>query len=160
MDSSKNIGWRIWAWAKLVKVWASLRWSDLQAMVPGEMTLHEGLLTTILRRTKTTGAAFFEDRRWLTEGFDLLKGYGYGLQPGLPDAPAEGERPAGEEDGYLCGRDGGYRRAAGYGRRRSGSGTQREGAPPHLAGPQADPPSDRGLLGRWKPEGSDIYMRA
>ena len=42
MDSSKNIGWRIWAWAKLVKVWASLRWSDLQAMVPGEMTLQEG----------------------------------------------------------------------------------------------------------------------
>ena len=29
------VGWRIWAWAKLVKTWASLRWSDLQAMISG-----------------------------------------------------------------------------------------------------------------------------
>ena len=38
------IGWRIWAWAKLVKVWASLRWSDLQAIIPAELSLVEGSL--------------------------------------------------------------------------------------------------------------------
>ena len=34
IDVGHATGWRIWAWAKLVKVWASLRWSDLQAIIP------------------------------------------------------------------------------------------------------------------------------
>ena len=32
--SGPATGCRIWAWAKLVKVWASLRWSDLEAIIP------------------------------------------------------------------------------------------------------------------------------
>ena len=36
-DVGHATGWRIWAWAKLVKVWASLRWSDLQAIIPAEL---------------------------------------------------------------------------------------------------------------------------
>ena len=47
--------WRIWAWIKLVKVWASLRWSDVQAILPQELHLIEGRLSTILRRTKDLG---------------------------------------------------------------------------------------------------------
>eukprot|EP00439_Symbiodinium_sp_Y106_P058225 s6478_g8.t1 len=54
-DVGHATGWRIWAWAKLVKVWASLRWSDLQAIIPAELSLVEGRLTTVLRRTKTSG---------------------------------------------------------------------------------------------------------
>ena len=42
--------------AKLVKVWGSLRWSDLQAIIPGELSLVEGRLVTTLRRTKTSGS--------------------------------------------------------------------------------------------------------
>ena len=38
-DVGHATGWRIWAWAKLVKVWASLRWSDLQAIIPAELSL-------------------------------------------------------------------------------------------------------------------------
>ena len=40
---------------KLVKVWASLRWSDVQAILPEELRLIEGRLTTTLRKTKTSG---------------------------------------------------------------------------------------------------------
>ena len=50
-DVGHATGWRIWAWAKLVKIWASLRWSDLQAIIPAELALVEGRLTTVLRRT-------------------------------------------------------------------------------------------------------------
>ena len=53
MDDMYAVGWRIWAWIKLVKVWASLRWSDIQAILRQELRLIEGRLTTILRRTKT-----------------------------------------------------------------------------------------------------------
>ena len=55
MDDSEPTGLRVYAWAKLVKVWASLRWSDLQAIRPGELKLVEGRLATTLRRTKTSG---------------------------------------------------------------------------------------------------------
>ena len=37
IDVGHATGWRIWAWAKLVKVWASLRWSDLQAIISAEL---------------------------------------------------------------------------------------------------------------------------
>ena len=36
------------------KVWGSLRWSDLQAIIPAELALVEGRLVTTLRRTKTS----------------------------------------------------------------------------------------------------------
>ena len=64
----------------------SWRWSDLQAMIPGEISVVEGrLFSSLLRRTKTTGAtrrikelpvaiserAFFD---WLVV-FGLLKGH-------------------------------------------------------------------------------------
>ena len=34
LDELTALGWRIWAWVKLIKVWASLRWSDVQAIIP------------------------------------------------------------------------------------------------------------------------------
>ena len=85
LDVGHATGWRIWAWAKLVKVWASLRWSDLQAIIPPELALVEGRLTTVLRRTKTSGPsrrikelpvaisedAYFLRSTWLGVGFDL-----------------------------------------------------------------------------------------
>ena len=78
LDDSEPTGLRVYAWAKLVKVWASLRWSDLQAIRPGELKLVEGQLVTTLRRTKTSGP----NRRikemplcvaWLKIGFELLQ---------------------------------------------------------------------------------------
>ena len=87
VDDMFAVGWRIWAWIKLVKVWASLRWSDVQAIIPQELYLIEGRLTTILRRTKTSGPnrqvkelpvcvserAYFAKPKWIKTGFDLLQ---------------------------------------------------------------------------------------
>ena len=42
VDENEPTGLRVYAWAKLVKAWASLRWSDLQAIRPGELKLVEG----------------------------------------------------------------------------------------------------------------------
>ena len=41
MDEMFAVGWRIWAWLKLVKVW-------VQAILPGVLRMIEGRLTTIL----------------------------------------------------------------------------------------------------------------
>ena len=117
LDLEVAVGWRIWAWAKLLKVWGSLRWSDLQAMIPGEMSMVEGGLSTILRRTKTTGAnrrikelpvciserVFFEDPTWLAVGFSLLNQGPSGRPAALSPAQDKGERGPREEDGYLRG---------------------------------------------------------
>ena len=85
LDDSEPTGLRIYAWAKLVKVWASLRWSDLQAIRSGELKLVEGRLVTTLRRTSgpnrrikemplgVSEAAFFENPSWLRIGFELLQ---------------------------------------------------------------------------------------
>ena len=87
VDENEPTGLRVYAWAKLVKAWASLRWSDLQAIRPGELRLVEGRLVTTLCRTKTSGpnrrikemplcvsdAAFFENPAWLKVGFELLQ---------------------------------------------------------------------------------------
>ena len=50
MDEMYAVGWQVWAWIKLVKVWASWRWWDVQAILPEELRLIEGRLTTMLRR--------------------------------------------------------------------------------------------------------------
>ena len=83
IDVGHATGWRIWAWAKLVKVWASLRWSDLQAIIPAELSLVEGRLTTVQtsgpsRRVKELPVAisehaYFFRSTWLRVGFDLLR---------------------------------------------------------------------------------------
>ena len=50
------IGWRVWACAKLLKVWASLiKVVRLQAIIRAELVLVEGRLVTTLSRTKTSG---------------------------------------------------------------------------------------------------------
>ena len=86
VDPGHAIGWRVWAWAKLVKIWESLRWSHLQAIISAELSFLEGRLATVLRRTKTSGPnrrvkelplaiseqGCFVERTWLKVGCDLL----------------------------------------------------------------------------------------
>ena len=71
-DVGHATGWRIWAWAKLLGL---------------ATVLVEGRLTTVLRRTKTSGPsrptkelpvaisehAYFLRTTWLRVGFDLLR---------------------------------------------------------------------------------------
>ena len=46
LDENEVVGIRVYAWAKLFKSWASLRWSDIQAIKPIELRLEEGRLFT------------------------------------------------------------------------------------------------------------------
>ena len=113
-----------------------------------------GRLTTILRRTKTTGLAAGEKnfwrrcRRkpssrttaWLLEGSNLLKKYaGYKrdyLLPRLKDGVLEKKMAI-----PICGRDGRFGRATGLVR------AQREISATYRPQPEAHSPADRDMLG-------------
>ena len=87
LDEGEPSALRVMAWIKLLKSWACLRWSDLQATTPSELQLTEGRLATVLRKTKPSGpnkrvkelpacvskAAFYEDPKWLEAGFQPLR---------------------------------------------------------------------------------------
>ena len=174
LDDTEPTGLRVYAWAKLVKVWASLRWSDLQAIRPGELKLVEGRLVTTLRRTKTSGpnrrikemplcvseAAFFENPAWLKIGFELLQwlatfGRDY-LLPKLKPNFAVFEKKMAEYADVVAVSAAILQRAGipAIAQRFWTEHSERSVLPTGLSvlgvtGPEKD------LLGRWKPEGSD-----
>ena len=179
MDDSEPTGLRVYAWAKLVKVWA-----DFQAIRPGKLKLVEGRLATTLRRTKTSGpnrrikemplcvseAAFFENPDWLKIGFELLQWLAtfsrdY-LLPKLKPDFAVFEKKMAEEYADVAAVS-----AAILILQRTGMPAIVQGfwtehsersvtvLPTGLgvlsvSGPEKD------FLGRWKPEGSDTYARS
>ena len=117
VDPGQAIGWRVWAWAKLVKVWGSLRWSDLQAIIPAELSLVEGRLVTTLRRTKTSGPSrrvrevavaiseYAFKRSWLQEGFSLRQHANYKRDYLMPRLKADGAlepKPASYADAMVA----------------------------------------------------------
>ena len=55
LDDGEPSALKIFGWVKLLKTWASLRWSDLQAIKPADLRLTDGRLATTLRKTKTSG---------------------------------------------------------------------------------------------------------
>ncbi|CAL1173513.1 unnamed protein product [Cladocopium goreaui] len=180
------MGTRAVAWIKLFKIWASLRWDDIQKVVPKELKYYAGRMTTILRITKTTGPtkrvqelpvcvsehAYVTSPFWLKTGFDLFKTY------------------ANFERDYMLpklNRDwSSFRRSmATYNDVTSYSSYVRKAAKrPGTTEPLLDPSlstfwtehseratlptglallrtakEERDMLGRWKPDGSDTYIR-
>ena len=178
MDDMYAVGWRIWAWIELVKVWASLRWSDIQAILPQELSLLEGRLTTILRRMKTSGPnrqvkelpvcvserAYFAKPAWIKTGFDLLQFHvrykrDY-LMPRLKGNGALDNRMASYGDAMVA--TAGLLGAMNLPQVTQGYWTEhseRAVIPTNLSVLEA-PPVDKDILGRWKPEGSDTYARS
>ena len=55
-DESVEVYVRGFAWFKLVKLWAGMRWSDTVGLPPSSLRLDSRGLTGSLDRTKTTGA--------------------------------------------------------------------------------------------------------
>ena len=80
-----DMGLRVIAWTKLVKVWGGLRFDELQKINPENLSMVCGRMTTTLRVTKTSGPgkrvqelpvcvsehAYIWDATWLKAGFDL-----------------------------------------------------------------------------------------
>ena len=187
LDSGMNMGIRITAWVKLLKLWGCLRYDDLQRISPSELKYTLGRLSTILRVTKTSGPtkrvqelpvviteeAYLNRPEWLKVGFDLLK-KGAPLErdyllPKLSDTMSDFvPKMATYND---------MRVYAGYFRRLvklPGSRvtlfplelvsfwtehSERATVPTGLAiiGSRKE---ERDMLGRWRPEGSDTYIRA
>ena len=179
LDDSEPTGLRVCAWAKLVKAWASLRWSDLQATRPGELRLVEGRLVTMLRRTKTSGptrrikemplcvseAAFFENTAWLKVGFELLQWLAtfsrdYLLPKLKPNFAVFEKKMAEYADvvavsAAILQRAGIPAIAQGFWTEHSERAVLLTGLSVlGVTGPEKD------LLARWKPEGSDTYARS
>ena len=169
LDDSEPTGLRVYAWAKLVKVWASLRWSDLQGIRPGELKLVEGRWVTTLRRTKTSGpnrrikemplcvseAAFFENPAWLKIGFELLQWLAtFGrdcLLPKLKPNFAVFEKKMAEYADVVA--------VLAAILQRAGIPAERSVLPTGLSVLKVTAP-EKHLLQRWKPEGSDTYARS
>eukprot|EP00435_Cladocopium_sp_Y103_P068303 s951_g31.t1 len=185
-DESIVLGLRVVSWVKLVKLWGSLRWDDVQKIVPKELKYFGGRMTTILRTTKTTGPtkrvqelpvcisehAFISSPFWLKTGFDLVKKHAafardY-LLPKLNDS-LTGFRRAMATYNDISSYSAHVRRTL----RRPGfqdevihsvmstfwtEHSERATLPTGLALLQA-PKDERDMLGRWKPDGSDTYLR-
>lgn len=185
-DESQRIGFRLVAWVKLVKLWATLRWDDVQKIIPKELKFYGGRMTTILRTTKTSGPskrvqelpvcvsehAFVSNPFWLKTGFDLFKKHApFGRDYLLPKLNDEWsafrkvmasyndisayssrvrrrlKRP-GEDDCII------HPVLAAFWTEHS----ERATVPTGLALLRAQK-EERDMLGRWKPDGSDTYIR-
>ena len=180
------LGLRAIAWVKLVKVWGALRWDDIQKVNPKELKYYAGRMTTTLRYTKTTGPtkrvqelpvcisehAYVTTPFWLKTGFDLFK----------READFDRDYMLPKLNGEFTG----FRRVmANYNDVTSYSAmvrrmAKRPGSDVHLIHPvlasfwtehseRATLPTglallrasrdERDMLGRWKPDGSDTYIR-
>ena len=185
-DEKRRLGYRVVAWIKLVKLWASLRWDDIQRINPKELKYYGGRMTTILRITKTTGPskrvqelpvcvsehAFISSPFWLKTGFDLIKQHASFDRDYL--LPKLNENWSGfRRIMALYGDISAY--SAQVRRKAVRPGTEvalihpvisafwtehseRATLPTGLALLQA-PREERDMLGRWKPDGSDTYVR-
>eukprot|EP00435_Cladocopium_sp_Y103_P069617 s20_g33.t1 len=185
-DDTKRIGYRIVAWIKLVKLWGCLRWDDIQKINPKELKYYGGRMTTILRTTKTTGPtkriqelpvcvaehAFISSPFWLKTGFDLLRQHAnFNRNYLLPKVNEDwsGFRRVMAMYGDISSYSAKVRRKllrpgldtpiihpelAAYWTEHS----ERATLPTGLALLQT-PREERDMLGRWKPDGSDTYVR-
>ena len=185
-DDTLRVGLRLVAWIKLVKLWASLRWDDVQRIVPKELKYYGGRMTTILRSTKTTGPskrvqelpvcvsenAYIARALWLKTGFDLLKKHApferdY-LMPKL-NVEWSGFRKVMASYNDISSYSARIRRKL----KRPGKlepmihpvlapfwteHSERATIPTGLALLRTQK-EERDMLGRWKPDGSDTYIR-
>ena len=87
MDVRAPVGRRLCAWFKLIKLWASLRFSDAAQLRSRNIRVYEGRMEGILTQTKTMGAgkrvrelplhisenAYVDEATWLETGYALWK---------------------------------------------------------------------------------------
>eukprot|EP00435_Cladocopium_sp_Y103_P060801 s2357_g22.t1 len=185
-NESLVLGMRLIAWIKLVKIWASLRWDDVQKIIPKELKYYAGRMTTVLRITKTSGPtkriqelpvcvserSFVTSPFWLKTGFDLFKEHAsFERDYLLPKLNKEwsGFRRSMALYNDISSYSAYVRKAA----KRPGTSvslidaalatfwtehSERATVPTGLALLRVHK-DERDMLGRWKPDGSDTYIR-
>ena len=184
VDSAVPFEVRVCAWFKLIKMWASMRFDDAAHLKTSEIRYYDGQLIGMMHQSKTTGAgkrvrelpiyiardAYVVHGDWLAVGFDLVKlrmprdrvyvfpeGCFYGSAYGsahvsYAEAVAGSSRVLSLLEGYK-----GPLIPSGWERFWS-EHSERATLPSGLAALGVEK-SDRDLLGRWCPEGSDVYVR-
>lgn len=184
MDEEQSHCMRAGAWMKLVKIWASLRFDDMAHMRSEMFTLYEGKFSGLMKRTKTTGAGkrvkelpFFVSEEawvahpsWMEKGLEALgraRGGDYELV--VPMGTSSGSAVnavmpyqeavawSGEVMREMVGA-GGHKLVPEGWERFWTEHSERSTMTSCLAA-LGTPKPDRDLLGRWKPEGSDQYVR-
>lgn len=177
---------RVVCWVKLLKIWGSLRYDCHTHMKPQDILLASNGLSTTLRRTKTTGGprrvaelpvhvstnAYLYKSGWLHKGFKLLQQLApferdYLLPCGSRDLQSTLKQMARYEDAAGAGAavlrdlenfDGSqkliHHDLAPFWTEHS----ERNLLPSTLVFLDVEK-SKRDMVGRWRPEGSDTYMR-
>ena len=186
LDQDRPVYLRCVAWVRLVKTWATLRYDCHTHISPADIRFYEGRLTVTLRHSKTTGAnkrvselpvivseyAFIRDPTWLERGFELLRSVAPFRRDYLLPAPTSNwSGMIKKMASYEVAASAGQALLADLRRTNDGSPllpsetvpfftehSERATAPSILATLNVQK-SDRDLLGRWCPEGSDTYMR-
>ena len=177
---------QVGAWIRLVKIWASLRFDDVAHLKQSMLKSYEGKLSGLMRRTKTTGAgkrvkelplhvskeAWVKHPDWLTKGMVALGKITGGPSELLVPAGTSIGNPS--DDRVMT-----YQEAvawstcvmdtmeAEHGGKLIPDGwsqfwtehSERATMASCLASIGVPKP-ERDLLGRWKPEGSDQYVRS
>eukprot|EP00435_Cladocopium_sp_Y103_P041334 s1729_g11.t1 len=187
LDTELSVGMRIMAWVKLLKIWGALHYDDLQKINPSQLHLTGGRLTTTLRVTKTSGPgkrvqelpvciseyAYAWDPAWIEQGFHLLKTHaGFERDYLLPKLT---DNWGGFQQKYAT-----YQDVTSYSchlRKRLSSyydfsaifpedlasfwteHSERATLPTALAMLGVEG-SKRDMVGRWKPDASDTYIRS
>ena len=182
IDAATPLEVRVCAWFKLIKLWGSLRFDDAAHLKTTELRFYDGQLVGMMHQTKTTGAgkrvrelpifiakdAYVLHDDWLAVGYDLVKlkmprervfvfpeGCFYGTAYGTaPVSYAEAVAGSSRTFALLEGYDGGLIPSGWEGFWSEHS--ERATMPSGLAALGVEK-SD--LLGRWCPEGSDVYVR-
>ena len=184
MDRGIDDALRLGAWMKLLKVWASFRFDDLAHLKASMVKVYDGKMSGLLKRTKTTGGgkrvkelpfhiakdAWIKEQGWLMEGWKLSDGAKKNDELLLP---AGSSGPEKMEDEVMS-----YQEAVAWSSEvlremKTASGhrlvpdgwerfwtehSERATVSSALAS-LGTLKSDRDLLGRWAPEGSDQYVR-
>ena len=175
---------RLGAWVKLVKVWASFRFDDIAHLRLDTVRYYDERLSGMMKRTKTTGAgkrvkdlpfhvgkeAWVDDSSWLRIGWEIARS---AILKGGLLIPAGSSGPSVEDDvvmtyaeavawstevlGALKNEGGGALIPHGWERFWT-EHSERSTLTSGLAALGVRK-TDRDLLGRWTPEGSDQYVR-
>ena len=187
MDRYETESTRIGAWLKLLKVWASLRFDDLANIKLENLRFYDGKLAGVLRKTKTTGAgkrvrelpifvsgeAYVQRKEWLgtglrlvmeTEPLDRLYLVGSGLSQGEMKPStllSYAEAVMVSVDAMTAMKDEGWgnQHLVPHEWVRFWTEHSETATLSSCLACLGIPKSDRDLLGRWSPEGSDQYIR-
>ncbi len=187
MDRTLEDHIRVAAWLRLLKMWASLRFDDLANVRRALIRDYDGKLGGVLKKTKTTGAgkrvrelpiyvsefAYVAEKDWLDTGLRVLKRLGTGdgeylVGEGLSIGSMDTSKMLSYQEAVILSSNAMDEMRgeapgspplipAGWSRFWT-EHSERSALSSGLAS-LGIVKSDRDLLGRWSPEGSDQYIR-